>query len=133
MKRALLRATVAVGTVLSAALGGLALAQAAPVERTSAGTIRDPLVPPHELYAAQNLPALRVTVIGYDRERPGRSMAVVRLDTRPPQRRVVYTGDRIGDYRIVRIEATRLIADAPLFGGTSRISLAAGDTTSSSH
>lgn len=130
MKQALARATVAAATLLLAASAGIALAQQA--ARPGAGPLggnRDPLVPPRDLYAAQDLPTLRVTVIGYNRERPDRSMAVVRLDTHPPQRRVVYTGDRIGEYRIVRIELTRVVAAAPAFGGTSRVSLAVGDTT----
>jgi len=126
MKQALARATVVAATLIVAASAGIAFAQQA--ARPGAGT-RDPLVPPRDLYAAQDLPTLRVTVIGYNRERPERSMAVVRLDTRPPQRRVVYTGDHIGEYRIVRIEATRVVAAAPAFGGTSRVSLAVGDTT----
>lgn len=132
MKQALARAAVVVATLLLAASAGIALAQQSAVSASPAAPRRDPLVPPRDLYAAQDLPALRVTVIGYNRERPQRSMAVVRLDTQPPQRRVVYTGDRIGEYRIVRIEATRVIAAAPAFGGTTRISLAVGDTTSSS-
>ena len=132
MKQAIARAAVVVATLLLAACTGLALAQQSDGNVQTLGSNRDPLTPPRELYVAQDLPGLRVTVIGYNRERPDRSMAVVRLDTQPPQRRVVYTGDRIGDYRIVRIEATRVVAAAPAFGGTTRINLTVGDTTSSS-
>ena len=131
MKQALARATVVAATLLLAACAGIALAQQADGARPLPSN-RDPLAPPRDLYVAQNLPGLRVTVIGYNRERPDRSMAVVRLGTQPPVRRVVYTGDRIGDYRIVRIEATRVVAAAPAFGGTTRIDLTVGDTTSSS-
>jgi hypothetical protein len=127
MNQAIARAAVVVATLVLAASAGIFAQAASP--GAAPRVVRDPLVPPRDLYAAQNLPALRVTVIGYNRERPARSLAVVRLDTKPPQRRVVYTGDRIGEYRIVRIEATRVVAAAPAFGGTSRISLMVGDTT----
>ncbi len=132
MKRAITRATVVAATVLLAACAGIALAQQSGDTNRSLAASRDPLAPPRDLYVAQDLPGLRVTVIGYNRERPDHSMAVVRLATQPPLRRVVYTGDRVGDYRIVRIEATRVIAAAPAFGGTTRISLTVGDTTPSS-
>jgi hypothetical protein len=132
MKQAIARATVVAATLFLAAYAGIALAQQSDGSVHTLASNRDPLAPPRDLYVAQDLPGLRVTVIGYNRERPDRSMAVVRLDTRPPQRRVVYTGDRIGDYRIVRIETTRVVAVAPAFGGTTRISLTVGDTTSSS-
>lgn len=127
MKQAIARAAVVVATLVLAASAGM-FAQAGSPGAGARVAVRDPLVPPRDLYAAQNLPALRVTVIGYNRERPARSLAVVRLDTKPPERRVVYTGDRIGEYRIVRIEATRVVAAAPAFGGISRISLVVGDT-----
>ena len=132
MKQALARATVVAATLLFAACAGIALAQQSDDRARVVASNRDPLAPPRDLYVAQNLPGLRVTVIGYNRERPDRSMAVVRLGTQPPVRRVVYTGDRIGDYRIVRIEATRVVAAAPAFGGSTRIDLTVGDTTSSS-
>jgi hypothetical protein len=130
MNKASARAAVVAVTLLLAATAGIGLAQqSGAVVRTAGPAARDPLVPPRDLYAAQNLAALRVTVIGYNREHPARSMAVVRLETQPPLRRVVYPGDRVGEYRILRIDATRVIAAVPNFGGTSRISLSVGDTT----
>jgi hypothetical protein len=133
MTKALARATIVVATLLLAATAGMALAQQRDgVHPAPGAAARDPFVPPRDLYAAQDLPALRVTVIGYNREHPQRSMAVVRLETHPPLRRVVYRGDRVGEYRILQIEPTRVVAAAPVFGGTSRISLSVGDTTTSS-
>jgi hypothetical protein len=126
MKRPLARAALAASTLLLAACAAAALAQSSGSSAAPGG--RDPLVPPRELYAAQDLPPLRVTVIGFDRQRPERSLAVVRMDTRPPVRRVVYVGDRVGEYRILRIEATRVEVAAPAYGGSARVSLAAGDT-----
>ncbi len=125
MTRQFLRAAVFAATLLVSAGGGLYAVRA----QGSAAGGRDPLVPPRDLYAAQGLPRLRVTVIGFNREHPERSLAVVRMETTPPQRRVVYRGDHVGEYRIVRIEATRVVALAPTFGGSARLVLGVRDST----
>ncbi len=98
-----------------------------PVER--GGRPRDPLVPPAALYAGQDLAPLHVTLIGVDRQHPGRPMAVLRLDSRPPVRRVVRPGERIGEYRVLRIDPTRVQVVAPAFGGSTVLDLAVRDSS----
>ena len=126
-----LRAAVLAAALLISAAGGLyaVRAQDSGAGGRAAAAQRDPLLPPRDLYAAQGLPRLRVTVIGFNREHPERSLAVVRMETTPPQRRVVYRGDHVGEYRIVRIEATRVVALAPTFGGSARLLLGVHDST----
>ena len=90
---------------------------------------RDPLVPPQALYAGQNLPQIEVTLIGVDSHNPGRPLAVVRLASTPPVRRVVRPGDRVGDYRILRIDAGRVRVSVPGLGASTVIDLSVRDST----
>lgn len=92
---------------------------------------RDPLVPPASLYAGQDLPRIEVTLIGVDSHHPGKPLAVVRVDSRPPVRRVVRPGDRVGDYRILQIHPRSVRVAVPGFGGTTVFNLAVRDSTPS--
>jgi hypothetical protein len=92
---------------------------------------RDPLVPPAALYAGQDLPALEVTLIGVDSHHPNRPLAVVRLDSRPPVRRVVRPGDRVGEYRILQIRPRSVRVAVPALGGTTVLDVALRDSTPS--
>jgi hypothetical protein len=117
--------------VLLAASASTSSPQAAPVPEPAerGGRHRDPLVPPAALYAGQDLPPVHVTLIGVDRQHPGRPMAVLRLDSRPPMRRVVRPGERIGEYRVLRIEADRVQVVVPAFGGSTVLDLAVRDSS----
>ncbi|HEX6038594.1 hypothetical protein [Longimicrobium sp.] len=92
---------------------------------------RDPLVPPASLYAGQDLPRIEVTLIGVDSHHPGKPLAVVRVDSRPPVRRVVRPGDRVGDYRILQIHPRSVRVAVPGFGGTTVLNLSVRDSTPS--
>lgn len=117
--------------VLLAATAATSSPQPDPVAEAAGrgGGSRDPLVPPAALYAGQDLPPLHVTLIGVDRQDPGRPMAVLRLDSRPPVRRVVRPGERIGEYRVLRIDPTRVQVVAPAFGGSTVLDLAVRDSS----
>ena len=91
---------------------------------------RDPLVPPRALYAGQDLPAISVTLIGVDSHHRGTPLAVVRVDSRPPLRRVVRPGDRVGDYRILRIDARRVQVSVPGLGASTVMDLSVRDSSS---
>lgn len=132
MKRpgALAALAILCGAVI-AAHGGDAQPAGIPDRWTYPSGQRDPLVPPSALYATQDLPAIAVTLIGVDAHDPGRPLAVVRLDSRPPVRRVVRPGDRIGEYRILRIRRQGVQVAAPSLGGTRVIELAVRDSSSS--
>jgi hypothetical protein len=90
---------------------------------------RDPLVPPPALYAGQDLPALEVTLIGVDSHRPREPLAVVRLDSRPPLRKVVRPGDRVGEYRILQIRPRSLRVAVPGLGGWTELDVPLRDST----
>jgi hypothetical protein len=90
---------------------------------------RDPLVPPAALYAGQDLPPIEVTLIGVDSHHPGKPLAVVRVDSRPPVRRVVRPGDRVGDYRVLQIHPRSVRVAVPGFGGTTVLDLSVRDST----
>jgi hypothetical protein len=92
---------------------------------------RDPLVPPAALYAGEALPPIEVTLIGVDARYPRRPLAVVRVESRPPVRRVVRPGDRVGEYRILEIRARSVRVAVPGFGGTTILDLAVRDSTAS--
>lgn len=114
----------------SAAAGAEAAAGAAPPERWSyprGG--RDPLVPPAALYAGQDLPTLEVTLIGVDSHRPTQPLAVVRLASRPPVRRVVRPGDRVGEYRILQIRPRTVRVAVPGLAGTNEFDVALRDSS----
>lgn len=124
-----------------AALAALACAFAGTPPASAAGTAaeqawtyprgaRDPLVPPAALYAGQALPPIEVTLIGVDRHHPEKPLAVVRVDSRPPVRRVVRPGDRVGEYRILQIRPRSVRVAVPAFGGTTYLDLAVRDSTS---
>jgi hypothetical protein len=118
---------------VSSALAGLAVAGAeasAPSPWRYPPNGRDPLVPPRALYAGQDLPAIRVTLIGVDSRHRDQPLAVVRVDSRPPVRRVVRRGDRIGGYRIVRIGSRSVEVGVPGLGGLSVIELSVNDSSS---
>jgi hypothetical protein len=117
--------------VLLAASAATSSPQPGPVPEAGErrGRPRDPLVPPAALYAGQDLPPLHVTLIGVDRQHPGRPMAVLRLDSRPPVRRVVRPGERIGEYRVLRIDPDRVQVIAPSFGGSTVLDLAVRDSS----
>lgn len=117
--------------ILLAATAATSSPQPDPVAEAAGrgGGSRDPLVPPAALYAGQDLPPLHVTLIGVDRQAPGRPMAVLRLDSRPPVRRVVRPGERIGEYRVLRIDPTRVQVVAPAFGGSTVLDLAVRDSS----
>jgi hypothetical protein len=130
--KALARAGV-VGAVLccaaaaGATVGGSAV-QAVEWQYPRGG--RDPLVPPAALYTGQDLPRIDVTVIGVDSHHRGRPLAVVRLDSRPPVRRVVRPGDRVGEYRIISIDARRVRVSVPGLGASTTMDLTVRDSTS---
>lgn len=90
---------------------------------------RDPLMPPRALYSGQDLPPIEVTLIGVDSNDPGRPLAVVRLGSTPPIRRVVRPGDRVGDYRILRIDARRVRVSVPGLGASTVLDLSVRDST----
>jgi hypothetical protein len=92
---------------------------------------RDPLVPPPALYAGQDLPPITVTLVGVDSHRPDRPLAVVRLDSRPPVRRVVRPGDRVGAYRVLSIRPGRVRVAAPRLGGSTVLDVAVADSSPS--
>jgi hypothetical protein len=71
---------------------------------------RDPVVPPAELYDVAARRRLQVSTILIDRRAPRRSRAVVRLGGERPTRAVVAAGDRVGAYRIVRVDVDRVVA-----------------------
>lgn len=119
--------------IVCSALAGLAVAGAeasasSPWRYPANG--RDPLVPPPALYAGQDLPAIRVTLIGVDSRYRNQPLAVVRVDSRPPVRRVVRPGDRIGGYRILRIGARSVDVGVPGLGGLSVLELSVNDSSS---
>jgi len=91
---------------------------------------RDPLVPPRALYSGQDLPPIEVTLIGVDSHNPDRPLAVVRLGSTPPLRRVVRPGDRVGEYRILRIDARRVRVSVPGLGASTVLDLSVRDSTS---
>jgi hypothetical protein len=91
---------------------------------------RDPLVPPAELYAAQDIPPIEVTLIGVDSHHPEKPLAVVRLGSRPPVRRVVRPGDHVGVYRILQIRPRVVRVSVPSLGGSTVLDLALSDSSS---
>jgi hypothetical protein len=122
--------TLLIAAVLLAASAAASSPQRPPVQEPAGrgGGPRDPLVPPAALYAGQDLPPLHVTLIGVDRQHPARPMAVLRLDSHPPVRRVVRPGERIGEYRVLRIDPDRVQVVAPAFGGSTVLDLAVRDS-----
>jgi hypothetical protein len=64
-----------------------------------------------------------------DRQQPARPLAVLRLESRPPVRRVVRPGDRVGEYRVLSIDPHRVRVAAPGFGGTTILDLAVRDSS----
>jgi hypothetical protein len=132
MKRLVRGATVAAVLAVSAAAGATAAGPqgaAATREWEYPRGGRDPLVPPAALYAGQDLPSIAVTLIGVDSHAPHTPLAVVRLDSRPPIRRVVRPGDRVGEYRIVRIRPQSVRVAAPTFSGTTVLELSVRDSS----
>jgi hypothetical protein len=80
------------------------------------GARRDPVVPPAELYDVHARSRLQVRTIVVDPRVPRRSRAVVRLLGPSPVRAVVGAGDRVGAYRVVRVEVDRVIAVMHVLG-----------------
>lgn len=64
---------------------------------------RDPVLPPAALYSGEGFPDLEVSSVMYNSLRPSEARAVVFLGGRNRLRKLVGPGDRIGDYRIVKI------------------------------
>ena len=89
---------------------------------------RDPSAAPAELYRTAARAGLRVKAIMMDPESPGRSSAVVVLTGTPPVRAVVRAGDRVGGYRITRIEHDRVVAVLRALGA-ERAVVAPADTS----
>jgi hypothetical protein len=133
MKRLVRGAAVAAVLALSAAAGATTAGPQGATRAISEWEYprggRDPLVPPAALYAGQDLPSIAVTLIGVDSHAPHSPLAVVRLDSRPPIRRVVRPGDRVGEYRIVRIRPQSVRVAAPTFGGTTVLELSVRDSS----
>jgi hypothetical protein len=119
--------------IVSSASAGMAVAGAqasgsSPWRYPAGG--RDPVVPPPSLYAGRDLPAIRVTLIGVDSRHRNEPLAVVRVDSRPPIRRVVRPGDRIGGYRVLRIGSRTVEVGVPGLGGLSVLELSVSDSSS---
>lgn len=130
MKGTILRAAVAAAIFCSAAGAGAAIGSTTvPSARQFPRAGRDPLVPPQALYTGQDLPPIEVTLIGVDSRQPGRPLAVIRMDSRPPVRKVVRPGERIGDYRILRIEPHRVRISVPGLGTSTVVDLTVRDST----
>lgn len=91
---------------------------------------RDPSAPPEELYRTAARAGLRVRAIMMDPVAPGKSSAVVVLTGTPPVRAVVRAGDRIGGYRITRIEHDRVVAVLRALGA-ERAVIAPADSSAS--
>ncbi len=91
---------------------------------------RDPSAAPEELYRTAARAGLRVRAIMMDPEAPGRSTAVVLLTGTPPVRAVVRAGDRVGGYRITRIEHDRVVAVLRALGA-ERAVIAPADSSAS--
>lgn len=81
----------------------------------------DPVVPPATIASRDAFPDITLSGILYDVKEPARSAAIVRVGG--TLRRVIRIGDRIDQYRIVRIERTRVIVDVELLGSVRRIYL----------
>jgi hypothetical protein len=77
---------------------------------------RDPVAPPAELYDVDGRSRLEVRTIVLDPRVPRRSKAVVRLVGPVPVRAVVRAGDRVGAYRIQRVEMDRVVAVLHVLG-----------------
>jgi hypothetical protein len=128
------RALAAVAAILLASAGAGATADASTPGAPPEGAVgvragRDPLVPPAELYTAQDIPPIQVTLIGVDSHHPEKPLAVVRLDSRPPVRRVVRPGDRVGVYRILQIRPRVVRVSVPSLGGSTVLDLALSDSS----
>ena len=121
-------AIVVAATLGASGLVAGLLSQPAPL----VGLGRDPLVPPAALYAGQSIPPIEVTLIGVDSHRPDQPLAVVRVDSRPPVRRVVRPGDRIDVYRVLRIGPRSVRVSVPGLGGNTVLDIALRDSSSSS-
>jgi len=91
---------------------------------------RDPAAAPEELYRTAARAGLRVRAIMLDPQAPARSSAVVLLTGTPPVRAVVRAGDRVGGYRIVRIEHDRVVAVLRALGA-ERAVVAPADSSAS--
>lgn len=128
MRMRMMRLAVAIGVLWATPA---ATGQVAPVAGEYPRGGRDPFVPPAALYSGQSLPSISVTVIGVDSHDPRRPMAVLRLDSRPPVRKVVRPGDRVGEYRVLRIGPGGVRVAAPSFGGTTVMDLTVRDSSSS--
>lgn len=68
----------------------------------------NPLAPPAVLYSGEIAPPLLVTAIVQRDDQANSGRAVVRLGSPPMERRVVGAGDRIGPYRIDRVQVDGL-------------------------
>lgn len=94
---------------------------------------RDPAAAPTELYRATGRADLHWRASMMDPEAPARSSAVVVLGGSGGARVVVRAGDRIGGFRILRVETDRVVAVQRILGADRLVvAPAPGDTLGSS-
>lgn len=77
---------------------------------------RNPMRPPAALYEMSSRAVLQVRAIMENPRDPKASTAIVVLQGRAPIRAIVRAGDRIGDYRILKIESDRVLATLHVMG-----------------
>ena len=81
----------------------------------------NPLAPPRVLYSGELAPRLSVTAITQRSDQPGTARAVVRLGSPVVERRVVKAGDRVGPYRIERVQMDGLWVRLTALGTARRL------------
>jgi hypothetical protein len=84
---------------------------------------RDPVLPPEALYTGDGFPELRVHSIAHDPADPRDSRALVVLTGKRGARSVVRAGDRVGEYRVIAVQRSCLVALQNVLGSDRRIVL----------
>lgn len=81
---------------------------------------RDPVLPPEALYTGDGFPELRVHSIAHDPVDPRDSRALVVLTGKRGGRSVVRAGDRVGQYRVLAVQRSCLVALQNVLGSGRR-------------
>jgi hypothetical protein len=84
---------------------------------------RDPVIPPEALYTGDGFPELRVHSIVHDPADPRDSRALVVLTGKSGGRSVVRAGDRVGQYQVVAVQRSCLVAHQNVLGSNRRVVL----------